>query len=184
MGHSRAHKQPAVPVVCWTTASVEETRALAEQVGGLLKAGDVVALQGELGSGKTAFVQGLVKGAGVASASVKSPTFVLMREYAGSPSITHIDAYRLSGSPSAAWLDVEQLIKPEAITVIEWAQHLESLLPDQRIDLQLEHVSTHRRKITLKGVSQRSEQLRSALAAWELPSRQEDKEGPNGTVGD
>ena len=168
----------------WTTSTVEETHALAEQLSRLLKPGDVVALHGDLGSGKTTFVQGLAKGIGIADASVKSPTFVLVREYPGAVPVVHIDAYRLSGAPAAAWLDLELLIHPGKITVIEWAERLTELLPDQRIDIQLEHVSTNRRRITLVGQGARGGQLHASLASMVQSPPEAATEEAHGTLSD
>ena len=108
------------------TSTVEETQAFGEELGKLLKAGDAVALQGELGTGKTTLIQGITKGLGVTGVAVKSPTFVLMREYPGPVPVVHIDAYRLEGAPAAAWLDIDQLLGPEKVTLIEWAERVET----------------------------------------------------------
>src|SRR5205823_740932 len=94
-GAARAVLSPPVPApLARVTTSVEETRALGEAVGGLLERGDVVALSGDLGAGKTAFVQGAARGLGVAE-PVVSPTFTLVREYRGRVAIHHLDVYRL-----------------------------------------------------------------------------------------
>ena len=164
MARKPPQKQPAEENLSWVTNTVEETQNLAENIGKCLKPGDVLALHGDLGSGKTTFVQGLVKGTGIVSAAVKSPTFVLMREYAGTTPVVHIDAYRLAAAPSAIWLDVEQLIHPEKITVIEWAERLSDLLPDQRIDIEFAHLSTNRRRITLLPQSESVKQRFQGLA--------------------
>ncbi len=164
MARKPPQKQSTEENPSWVTNTVEETQALAEKIGNCLKPGDVVALHGDLGSGKTTFVQGLVKGTGIASASVKSPTFVLMREYAGAPSVVHMDAYRLAAAPAAVWLDVEQLIHPDKITVIEWAERVSELLPDQRIDIEFAHLSTNRRRITLLAQSKAIKQRFQGLA--------------------
>ena len=140
-------QQAAQAVSELTTGSVEGTQALGERLGRWLAAGDVVALRGELGSGKTTLVQGIARGLGRESGSIKSPTFVLMREYPGEVPLIHIDGYRLSGAPAAAWLDVELLMSPRKITVIEWADRFEELLPDRRLVVELSHVSVNRRRL-------------------------------------
>lgn len=146
-----------------TTGSVEETQAFGEQLGTQLRAGDVVALQGQLGTGKTTLVQGIALGAGVTGVAVKSPTFVLVRDYPGPVPVIHIDAYRLEGAPSAAWLDLDLLIGPEKITLIEWAERVESVLPPDHLILQLEHASATKRKIRVIARGARSSQIASAL---------------------
>lgn len=145
------------------SGSVEETQAFGERIGQLLRPGDVVALQGELGSGKTTLIQGLAKGMGLRPDTVKSPTFVLMREYQGETPLIHIDGYRLEGSPQAAWLDLELLFSPHKVTVIEWAERFAELLPDERLTLQLSHVSTNRRRLVLHAAGSRNEELIAAL---------------------
>lgn len=183
MARKKDQHQAAPSAISWTTHNAEETQALAEAAGKLLKPGDVLALHGDLGSGKTTFVQGLVKGIGITAAAVKSPTFVLMREYPGAVPVVHIDAYRLEAAPDAAWLDVELLISPRKITVIEWAERLSKLLPDQRIDFKFEHVSTHRRRISLTGSGDRAGALQAALASTQAPA-ETTLEEEHGTVGD
>jgi tRNA threonylcarbamoyladenosine biosynthesis protein TsaE len=131
------------------TNSVEETQSLGERLGKLLHPGDVVALQGELGAGKTTLIQGIAKGLGRDPASIKSPTFVLMRQYPGDVPLVHIDGYRLEGAPQAAWLDLELIFSPGSITLIEWAERFAGLLPEDRLEVRLEHVSTNRRRISL-----------------------------------
>ena len=145
-----------------TSSSPEETQALGERVGRLLRPGDVVALSGELGSGKTTLIQGMAKGLGLEPDVVKSPTFVLMREYAGPIPLIHVDGYRLEGAPAAAWLDLDLLLSPRKVTVIEWAERFEGLLPPQALDVQLEHVSTNRRRIRIEAVRDLVEQLKGA----------------------
>ena len=104
------------------TSSVEETQAVGEQLGQSLRPGDVVALRGELGSGKTTLIQGIARGLGRAPESIKSPTFVLMREYSGEVPLIHIDGYRLEGAPAASWLDLDLLFLPRKINLLERAE--------------------------------------------------------------
>jgi len=131
------------------SGSVEETRALGEQLGRLLRPGDVVALYGELGSGKTTLIQGIATGLGRRPETVKSPTFVLMREYPGEIPLIHIDGYRLEGSPAVSWLDMDLIFSPHKVTLIEWAERFAGLLPDDHVAATLTHVSTNRRRICL-----------------------------------
>ena len=158
-----------------TTASVEETQALGERIGRVLRPGDVVALYGELGSGKTTLIQGLARGLGRDPETIKSPTFVLMREYAGEVPLVHIDGYRLEGAPAVAWLDIELIFSPEKITVIEWAERFEGLLPEQHLQVRLAHVSTNRRRISLVPVGARAAAIVTQLneAASAAPSPDE-----------
>ena len=145
------------------SGSVEETQALGERIGRLLRAGDVVALHGELGSGKTTLIQGIARGLGRDPDTVKSPTFVLMREYPGEVPLVHIDGYRLEGAPAVSWLDVDLIFSPHKITLIEWAERFEELLPEERLTLQLNHVSTNRRRIVALATGSRSSELITEL---------------------
>ena len=139
------------------TSSVEETQSLGEALGRALRAGDVLALYGELGSGKTTLIQGIARGLERAPETIKSPTFVLMREYPGEIPLVHLDGYRLSGAPSVAWLDMELLFAPEKITVIEWAERCDGLLPEDCVTIRLQHVSANRRRLALIPSGARSE---------------------------
>lgn len=146
---SKIHNPKSADAIEISSGSVEETQALGERLGAALRPGDVVALFGELGSGKTTLIQGIAKGLGRDPQTIKSPTFVLMREYPGDVPLVHIDGYRLEGPASVAWLDVELIFSPHKITLIEWAERFADLLPEQRLELHLSHVSTNRRKIVL-----------------------------------
>ena len=159
------------------SGSVEETQALGERLGRLLRPGDVVALYGELGTGKTTLVQGIAQGMGLPPEAIKSPTFVLMREYpAGAATLVHIDGYRLGGAPAAAWLDLEFMFSPRRVTLIEWAERFDGLLPPDHLEVRLEHVSTNRRRLTLVAHGARAGAMAAQAAA--VPS------GAQDTIGD
>lgn len=146
-----------------TTNSVEETQAIGEQLGRALRPGDVVALRGELGSGKTTLIQGIARGLGREPETVKSPTFVLLREHPGDVPLIHIDGYRLEGPPAVSWLDVDLIFSPHKITLIEWAERFAGLLPDDVLNIQLTHVSTNRRRLALHSTGPRSQAMLAAL---------------------
>ena len=152
------------------STSIEETQAFGERFGRALKPGDVVALYGELGSGKTTLIQGLARGLGYDPERIKSPTFVLMREYAGQTPLVHIDGYRLEGAPAVAWLDVEMIFSPSKVTVIEWAERFTGLLPDDRLEVRLSHLSTNRRRIALVPVGSHAEALVTQLQLTSPPT--------------
>ena len=143
--------------------SAETTQQLGEQLGGHLAAGDVVALMGELGSGKTTFIQGLAKGLGVEPGRVKSPTFVLMREYPGRPPLIHLDGYRLDHAASMSWLDLDWVFSAKKVTVIEWADRCADCLPEDYLELRFVHRTTHQRLFTATGHGPRSQCLLEAL---------------------
>jgi len=145
--------------------SVEDTQRLGELLGACLSAGDVVGLIGELGSGKTTFIQGLAKGLGIDPGLVKSPTFVLIREYPGGVSLIHVDGYRLDDATSVNWLDVDWVFSPKKITVLEWADRCNEALPEDYLELRFEHRTTHQRRIRAIAHGARSKEFISKLSS-------------------
>ena len=152
-------KATAVEAVEFASSSIEETQAFGERLGRALRPGDVVACSGELGSGKTTLIQGIARGLGRDPETIKSPTFVLVREHPGEVPLVHVDGYRLEGSPAVASLDLELLFSPRKITVIEWAERFGALVPEVHLALRLEHVSTNRRRITVSGQGARGQEI-------------------------
>ena len=182
----RGGQNPKLPggslSVEFTSGSVEETQLFGERLGQLLRAGDVVALHGELGSGKTTLIQGIAKGLGFDQERIKSPTFVLMREYPSAVPLVHVDGYRLEGAPSVASLDIELIFSKDKITVIEWAERFTGLLPDDKFEIQLSHVSANRRRIQLKATHERGQAIVTQLRQGFLAKRAEEA-GSTGSTG-
>jgi len=113
-----------------------------------LKPGDVVALYGGLGAGKTCFVQGLAKALGV-DEPVISPTYTLVHEYAGCMPVYHMDLYRIKHPDEALDMGLDDYMEGCGVTVIEWAEHIESLLPPRAYRIRLEYGrNEHERSIT------------------------------------
>ncbi len=129
-----------------STQSAEETRAAGERLGRTLGPGDVVALTGDLGAGKTCFVQGLARGLG-ARAWPTSPTFVLVNEYPADLPIHHVDAYRVAGPDEMIDVGLLELIDGDGVTLIEWADRVAALLPDRTIHVAIEGVGDESRTI-------------------------------------
>ena len=102
----------------FSTASPEETAAAGERLAAVLGPGDVVALTGELGAGKTCFVQGLVRGLGATTAAT-SPTFVLVNEYRGRLPVHHVDVYRTQSLSELLDFGLEELLDSDGVTLIE-----------------------------------------------------------------
>ena len=117
-----------------TTKSPEDTAKLGERLGLLLQPGAVVCLQGDLGAGKTRFAQGVARGLGVTSA-VTSPTFTIINEYQGRHPVYHMDFYRLSDPLELEDLGYEEYFSGSGITLIEWPERAEDLLPQDRLDV-------------------------------------------------
>ena len=134
------------------TSSPEETDAAGERLGTTLGPGDVVALSGELGAGKTVFVQGLVRALGVTSGAT-SPTFVLVNEYRGRLPVHHVDAYRTASLAELLDLGVEEMMDGDGVTVIEWADRLEPVLPARAVRVRIAGVGDEPRHITIDAVS-------------------------------
>jgi tRNA threonylcarbamoyladenosine biosynthesis protein TsaE len=118
------------------TASPEETRALGEAIAAVLQAHDVVSLTGDLGAGKTTFVQGAARGLGVEE-PVLSPTFTLIREYAGRMLVFHVDVYRLDRLQEVMDLGLEELLDQQAVLFVEWGDAIEALLPDAHLQVEI-----------------------------------------------
>ena len=134
--------------------SPETTLEIAERLGRQLKPGDVVALSGELGVGKTWFVKGLARAAGVEDPrQVKSPSFVLINVYEGRYTIYHIDAYRLGGATEfedlGSW---EFLHSNDKLVVIEWAERVAGAIPEPYVEVFLEHLGPTQRRVVIEMV--------------------------------
>ncbi len=111
----------------------EQTRQLGERLGRALQLGDMLCLQGELGAGKTTFVQGIAQGWGSLD-SVSSPTFILVNMYrrADGSHLFHMDAYRLDSTGEAEELDLDSMLAEGAL-IVEWPERMQSLIPDERL---------------------------------------------------
>ena len=118
------------------TTSPEETWALAEELAAELGPGTVMALHGELGAGKTCFIQGFAAALGI-DEPITSPTYTLIGEYEGRLPLHHIDLYRLSGPTEALGLGLEEYFDVNGITAIEWAERAEGLLPPDMLHIEI-----------------------------------------------
>ncbi len=153
----------------FVTKSKEETQKIASRFAKKLKGGEVLCFYGDLGSGKTTFIQGLARGLGIKQ-NITSPTFVLMKKYPRRGAIYcarqrgvinhaptkckiffyHMDAYRLSNSQEAIDLGIEEIWDdPKNIIAIEWADKISEILPKKKIDLCFESLSENKRKINI-----------------------------------
>ncbi len=148
----------------------EDTRAIGEVIASLVQPGDGVALTGELGAGKTTFVQGAARGLGYAG-QVVSPTFTLVREYAGRLTVYHADVYRLERIQEVIDLGFEEMAGPGGVLFVEWGDAVEGLLPRDHLAIELTvpgEGETRRLVITGIGPSWalRWERLEQALERW------------------
>jgi len=108
--------------------SPEETSQIGRQIAVQLRAGDVLALAGDLGAGKTQFVKGVADGMGVES-EVTSPTFTLIHEYPGRLPLYHVDLYRLESEEEVLRIGIDDYMESDGVTVIEWADKFAALMP-------------------------------------------------------
>ncbi len=133
------------------TASVNETLALGERLGSVLTGGLTIGLVGSLGSGKTYFVKGLAAGNGLDDASqVTSPTFTLIHEYPGRLTLFHLDTYRLANPSDLLSLGFEELITAGSVVVVEWADRVRSLMPDDSLWIELAPTGETSRRLTFR----------------------------------
>ncbi|TWT46066.1 tRNA threonylcarbamoyladenosine biosynthesis protein TsaE [Phycisphaerae bacterium RAS1] len=141
------------------TSDPRQTQAVAAALGRTLTGGEVIALRGALGAGKTQFVKGLAAGLDVPPEEpVVSPTFVLVREYAGRLRLIHIDAYRLHAAAELADLGLDEILADRgAVVAVEWADRAEGLLPSGAIGVELEHIDNTHRRLRLAGLSAAAE---------------------------
>jgi len=133
------------------TKSPKETQKLAYKLGKSLKKGDVVGLVGELGAGKTCFVGGLMDALGISDKyRASSPTFILINEYKGKFPIYHFDMYRLNNITETYDLGIEEYFFGEGVSIVEWADRIEELLPENCIRINMEILGVNERKIVIK----------------------------------
>lgn len=132
-----------------TSRSPAETQGLGERLGARLAPGAVVACTGQLGAGKTCFLQGLARGLGVTT-EVTSPTFVLINQYRGRLPLYHLDAYRTGSLTELVDLGLEEMLDGDGVTVIEWADKLLSLLPARTIRVHLSGLGDEPREIVIE----------------------------------
>ncbi len=116
------------------TDTIESTIKLGRKLSNTLSKGDVIALYGDLGSGKTTFTKGIGEGLGVKDPRhINSPTFVLIKEYQGRLPIYHIDLYRLDNLQDIEDIAIEEYIYGDGVAIIEWAEKINRLLPKKHI---------------------------------------------------
>jgi tRNA threonylcarbamoyladenosine biosynthesis protein TsaE len=159
---------PFVPILDQHTfeflsRSPEQTRRIGARLGNGLVAGDLVCLQGELGSGKTTFVQGMAEGWGSLD-GVTSPTFLLINEYRRSDGafLFHMDAYRLESAPEAEELDIDRMLDEGAL-IVEWPERVKSVLPAEELRIDLEHVAEEQRHMQFRANGARYDRLLEEL---------------------
>lgn len=154
------------------TRSPLETEAIGRKLGSLLKKGAFVALFGDLGGGKTCFTRGIVTATAPESSHlVASPTFAIMNEYPGPVPVHHFDFYRLTSGHEISELGFDDYFLGEGICVVEWAERLGDMMPEDRVKVTFEHVGGDCRKITITAGGAHSQALIDELQS--LVNREE-----------
>lgn len=136
------------------TRSVAETEAVAADLAWNLRGGECIALNGELGAGKTQFVRGLVRGLRGNERAVSSPTFVLLNVYEGGRlSVYHLDAYRVHGAEDFESIGFAELLEQGGVVVVEWASRVEGVIPANAIVVNIDAIDQTTRRIEIKAAS-------------------------------
>ncbi len=136
------------------TSGEKDTRRFGERIAALLKPGDIIALEGALGTGKTALVKGIAKGLGIHE-QITSPTFTIVHSYQGERlTLHHFDVYRVHDEEELFNIGLEEYLYGEDICIIEWADLIRSMIPRRAIEIQLERTyeGDNERMITIKGL--------------------------------
>lgn len=136
-------------MITFTTTSAEETVELGKKIGSFLKKGDIIAMQGTLGAGKTTITKGIAQALGI-NETITSPTFCLISEYEGKMPLYHMDVYRLDGAEDFANLGTENMLYGEGVSIIEWSEKIMEELPHKTIILKLEPHDDGARTITIE----------------------------------
>ena len=143
--------------------SPQETTHFGQKLAKQFKSGDIIALFGDLGSGKTTLVKGIAQGLNVKSSQVNSPTFVLMNLYEGKLPIYHFDLYRLENTQDIDRLGCHEFFYDNGVAIIEWAERLKELLPQDYLAVHLNHITASERSLTLTAHGERYQSLLKTL---------------------
>ena len=138
--------------------SLDDTKKLGEKIGFILKPGDIICLIGDLGTGKTTLTQAIAKGMGIKD-QVSSATFTLIREYYSKVNLYHFDVYRLDQCQSDYWGVDEYFFSEDGACVIEWADKIEDLLPEDRLEIRIKRISENEREFDIEAKGERSEEI-------------------------
>ncbi len=155
---------PSLNSLKLTLDSVEKTLKFGERLGHILTGGDIIALTGELGVGKTLLTRGIALGLGIPVEQVNSPTFTLIQAYESQIPVIHVDLYRLENPSAVFQLGLEDYFTPQNIVIIEWADRLLQALPPDYLAIHLEHGDTETiRHLTVRGTGPRSTHVVTTL---------------------
>ena len=144
------------------TNTVEETIELGKKIGRSLKPGDIVCIDGDLGSGKTHLTKGIALGLGI-DEHITSPTFNIVNEYEGRIKLYHFDVYRVNDPDEIAAIGFDEYIFSDAASVIEWSDYIKELIPDEHIQINISNDSETRRSINIQFFGKRYDNIKEAL---------------------
>lgn len=153
------------PSVTFASHSESETARLAAALAQVIPPNTTVGLEGTLGAGKTRLVQALAEACGVRAGTVVSPTFVLMQQYQGDRRLYHLDAYRVADEDEFQELGVEELFESDAITLIEWSDRVENVLPSDRLAINIRVCGETFREFNIASVGVRYDPVVAELSA-------------------
>jgi len=148
------------------TKSPEETKKIGKDISRLVKPGDLIAFYGELGTGKTCFIQGVSEGLEVKD-YVTSPSFTIINEYQGKISVYHFDLFRINNIEEILELGYEEYFYGDGLTVIEWANKIEKLLPKDHLKIDIKFKDCNKRKISFVPKGDRFNKLLEELTRIE-----------------
>ena len=146
--------------------SLQDCKSFAEHIASFVRAPLCIALTGTLGAGKTQWTRFFAIALGAPQESISSPTFMLVHEYPSSPTIYHLDAYRIGDEEEMLELGLEEMLDAEAITIVEWADRFPRLLPAQTLSLHFESGNEHEcRHVTIRASGEIAESILRSLVA-------------------
>ncbi len=133
-----------------TTVSPEETKSLGKKIGAAIESGILIALSGDLGAGKTLFVQGLASGLDVPQGHyVTSPSYTLINEYPGRFKLFHIDLYRINSENDLEDIGIHEILSGSGVVAVEWAERLNQAMPAEYLSMHFKIIGDQKRKIIL-----------------------------------
>ena len=149
--------------------AVDETYKIGELIGSLVNSGDIICLIGDLGTGKTHLAKGIAKGLGIED-NITSPTFTIVNEYTGRLKLYHFDVYRVNDPDEIAAIGFDEYIFGDGVSIIEWANYIEELIPPDNLTITIEKLSKYGddfRRINIQYTGKRYDYIKE-LKLWKF----------------